>query len=147
MTLKEINNEHDIRSLKDLRRETNYRFSRILGLCISVLLFLASLIIIWEQMGLIEGIIVTVLAVCLCKVFHEGFSMLIDIADASIASLPKDNQNEFPTDPQMLAGVVDELKKISEQNKEQSEALKKSIEELSEKAEKTNTYLYHIYKK
>jgi len=46
-----------------------------------------------------------------------------------------------------FSSVVHELKKISEQNKEQSEALKKSIEELSEKAEKTNTYLYHIYKK
>jgi hypothetical protein len=50
-------------------------------------------------------------------------------------------------DPSLFSGVIDELKKISEQNKEQSEALKKSIEELSEKAEKTNTYLYHIYKK
>ena len=50
-------------------------------------------------------------------------------------------------DPSLFSGVVDELKKISEQNKEQSDALKKSIEELSEKAEKTNTYLYHIYKK
>lgn len=50
-------------------------------------------------------------------------------------------------DPSLFSGVVDELKKISEQNKEQTEALKKSIEELSEKAEKTNTYLYHIYKK
>lgn len=46
-----------------------------------------------------------------------------------------------------LTGVVDELKKISKQNKEQSEALKKSIEGLSVKAEQTNTYLYHIYKK
>ena len=50
-------------------------------------------------------------------------------------------------DPSLFSGVVEELKKISEENKEQSEALKKSIEELSEKAEKTNTYLYHIYKK
>ena len=50
-------------------------------------------------------------------------------------------------DPSLFSRVVDELKKISEQNKEQSESLKKSIEELSEKAEKTNTYLYHIYKK
>jgi hypothetical protein len=50
-------------------------------------------------------------------------------------------------DPSLFSGIVDELKKISEQNKEQTEALKKSIEELSEKAEKTNTYLYHIYKK
>ena len=41
----------------------------------------------------------------------------------------------------------DEFKKISEQNKEQSESLKKSIDELSEKANKTNSYLYHIYKK
>jgi|GEM_PF-6445371 signal transduction histidine kinase len=50
-------------------------------------------------------------------------------------------------DSSLFSGVIEELKKISEQNKEQSEALKKSIEELSEKAEKTNTYLYHIYKK
>ena len=50
-------------------------------------------------------------------------------------------------DPSLFSGVIKELKKISEQNKEQSEALKKSIEGLSEKAEQTNTYLYHIYKK
>ena len=146
MTLKELNN--DVKTLKDLRLETNYRFSRALGLIISILLFVASLP--WAsamRMGFLEMIIILVLAGCLCKVFYECFSMLIDIADASIASLPKDNQNEFPSDPLMLSGVVNELKKISEQNEKQTEALKKSIEELSEKAEKTNTYLYHIYKK
>lgn len=41
--------------------------------------------------------------------------------------------------------VVDQLKKISKQNKVQSEALKTSIEELSEKTDKTNAYLHHIY--
>lgn len=56
-------------------------------------------------------------------------------------------RSQEPVDTSLFSGVIDELKKISEQNKEQSEALKKSIEELSEKAEKTNTYLYHIYKK
>ena len=44
-------------------------------------------------------------------------------------------------------GVIDELKKILEQNKKQSAVLRKSIDELSDKTEKTNTYLYHIYKK
>lgn len=44
-----------------------------------------------------------------------------------------------------LTVVVDQLKKISKQNKVQSEALKTSIEELSEKTDKTNAYLHHIY--
>lgn len=51
------------------------------------------------------------------------------------------------SDTSSLTKVMDQFKKISKQNKEQSEALKKSIEGLSVKAEQTNTYLYHIYKK
>lgn len=142
----EKNNEYDVQPLEDLRRETNYSFIRFLVKWLSVLFFFSSLL--WcSQFNFIVGPILLVLSACSCIVFHQGYSMLIDIADASIASLPKHNQNEFPSDPLMFSGVVDELKKISEQNKEQSEALRKSIEELSEKAEKTNTYLYHIYKK
>jgi len=81
------------------------------------------------------------------KIFYESFSVILDIGDATVANLSKTNTTNTSIDSSAFSSVVDELKKISEQNKEQAEALKKSIEELSEKAEKTNTYLYHIYKK
>jgi len=56
-----------------------------------------------------------------------------------------EKRSSDPLDPSLFSSVVDELKKISEENKEQSEALKTSIEELSEKTDKTNAYLHHIY--
>jgi len=84
--------------------------------------------------------------------------MVFDVVDANIvqvaylSSLNKSSVNSsnegddnIPSE-QNLVGIS-ELKDIANQFKQQSEALKKSIDELSEKAEKTNTYLYHIYKK
>lgn len=55
-------------------------------------------------------------------------------------------QNSLPQKSDTISHprVIDELKKISEQNKAQSEALTKSIDEFSDKTEKTNAYLYHI---
>jgi len=92
------------------------------------------------------------------KLTIEGIHMVFDVVDANIAqvaylsSLNKSSVNSsnegddnIPSE-QNLVGIS-ELKDIANQFKQQSEALKKSIDELSEKAEKTNTYLYHIYKK
>ena len=91
-----------------------------------------------------------VTASCLVACFNCFFAShiitILSNARWSLNHIALNTMNRESSNP-LLSGVVDELKKISEQNKEQTEALKKSIEELSEKAEKTNTYLYHIYKK
>jgi len=84
--------------------------------------------------------------------------MVFDVVDANIAqvaylsSIKKSSVNSANEEDNIVPSEknlsgISELKDIANQFKQQSEALKKSIEELSEKAEKTNTYLYHIYKK
>lgn len=92
------------------------------------------------------------------KLIIEGIHMVFDVVDANIAqvaylsSLKKssvnsanEEDNNVPSEKNLIG--ISELKEIANQFKQQTEALNKSIEELSEKAEKTNVYLYHIYKK
>ena len=92
------------------------------------------------------------------KLTIEGIHMVFDVVDANIAqvaylsSIKKSSVNSANEEDNIVPSEknlsgISELKDIANQFKQQSEALKKSIEELSEKAEKTNTYLYHIYKK
>ena len=92
------------------------------------------------------------------KLTIEGIHMVFDIVDANIAqvaylsSLRKSSTNSADEGDNNVPSAKDiigisELKEIANQFKQQTEVLNKSIEELSEKAEKTNTYLYHIYKK
>ena len=97
-----------------------------------------------------ESVIITALIGCLVACFNcflagHIIQILANIRWFTYKTSERLSSESF--DPSLFSEVIDELKKISEQNKEQSEALKKSIDELSEKAEKTNTYLYHIYKK
>ncbi|MDA8775500.1 hypothetical protein N9N13_07210 [Opitutales bacterium] len=87
---------------------------------------------------------------CFVLCFNCFFaSHIISILANARWSLNQIAQNTLhkKSDTLSLSSVIDEFKKISEQNKEQSESLKKSIDELSEKANNTNSYLYHIYKK
>lgn len=92
------------------------------------------------------------------KLTIEGIHMVFDVVDANIAqvaylsslnksSVNSSNEGDDNIPPEQNLVGISELKDIANQFKQQSEALKKSIDELSEKAEKTNTYLYHIYKK
>ena len=92
------------------------------------------------------------------KLIIEGIHMVFDVVDANIvqvaylsslnkSSVNSSNEGDDNIPPEQNLVGISELKDIANQFKQQSEALKKSIDELSEKAEKTNTYLYHIYKK
>ena len=150
-------NSESSSAIANLRSESNYIFTRTLAKVIYYIVVIFSIITILTSpflllVGLgnnlkevLISISVGVLLFLVAKLIYESFSVILDIGDATVASVPKDNQNEFPSDPLMLSGVVDELKKISEQNEKQTEALKTSIEELSEKTDKTNAYLHHIY--
>ena len=142
--------------ITNLRDSTNYVFTRTLAKIIYYVVVIVAIISIvlspfhiflgepaLTLLWVVSGLIFFVFA----KLTYESFSVILDIGDATVANLSKTNTNKTSIDSSAFSNVVDELKKISEQNKEQSEALKKSIEELSEKAEKTNTYLYHLYKK
>jgi hypothetical protein len=143
--------------IEKLREKTNYAFSRALAKIIYYLFTLLCLAVIVLSpfsllgFGTLYDVIPTVIGglvgFFVTKIFYESFSVILDIGDATVANLSKTNTTNTSIDSSAFSSVVDELKKISEQNKEQAEALKKSIEELSEKAENTNTYLYHIYKK
>ena len=142
--------------ITNLRESTNYVFTRTLAKVIYwVVLILSINGVVLSPVQLFFGdpfmmfgqILIGLVFFVFAKLTYESFSVILDIGDATVANLSKTNANKTSIESSAFSGVVDELKKISEQNKEQSEALKKSIEELSEKAEKTNTYLYHIYKK
>lgn len=142
--------------ISNLRSESNYIFTRTLAKVIYYVFVILSILAILLSpvalvFGFIEGTLVWffsgILLFVIAKLTYESFSVILDIGDATVANLSTTNDGKTSIESSAFSGVVDELKKISEQNKEQSEALKKSIEELAEKAEQTNTYLYHIYKK
>ena len=144
--------------ITNLRGRTNYVFTRTLAKIVYYVVVAFSLLTIVSSpmylfvdgfglqmffLYLFSGLMLFLVA----KLTYESFSVILDIGDASVANLSKTNNSKPSIDSSSFSSVVKELKRISEQNKEQSEALKKSIEGLSEKAEQTNTYLYHIYKK
>ena len=140
--------------IKNLRDESNYIFTRTLAkLLYKILVILSVLVFFFGLITLIFGSLddatrytaTGLLGFVVAKLIYESFSVILDIGDASVSNLSKTNESKTSIDSSSFSSVVDELKKISEQNKKQTEALTKSIDELSDKTEKTNTYLHHIH--
>ena len=141
--------------ITDLRDKTNYVFTRTLAKIIYYVcvIFTVIGIIAFFPSNLFGGVdpkdafislFGGLLLFIVIKLAYESSSVFLDIGDASVANLSKTNESKTSIESSSFSSVVDELKKISEQNKKQTEALTKSIDKLSDKTEKTNTYLYHI---
>ena len=155
-----ILNSESSPEITNLRESTHYVFTRALAKVIYYVFVILSILAIllspvnyfvyddydfgFGFIAVISGWFLSGILFLAAKLTYESFSVILDIGDASVANLSKTNTNKTSIDSSAFSNVVDELKKISEQNKAQSEALTKSIDEFSDKTEKTNAYLYHI---
>jgi len=125
--------------ISNLRDRTNYVFTRALAktiyyvsLAISIIIPFVLPLIAFANGGLVigsffTGLIAAFILFVLTKLTYESFSVILDIGDASVANLAKTNNSKTSISPSLFSEVVDELKKISE------------------KTDKTNAYLHHIY--
>jgi len=114
----------------------------ILGLVMSICLFFAAFYGVADEGKFFSALGALFMGSIQLLVIGHLMKILANIRWFTYKTSEKSSSGTI--DHSLFSGVIDELKKISEQNKAQSEALTKSIDEFSDKTEKTNAYLYHI---